>query len=169
MGTKYGGAGIEDFARVLEEEAPLGERDWSMDMAYHLAMALVSLQRLEEMGIELMFGKRKLVEPSLKEAWRQLVYIRRRRLDDEIALNDILRPVTLSKRTGKVMLHDHKKFRPNKTKLRQRDMGASRSYNPDWQSPISTRKKRRFRRKRFTRPLTGTARRLRGDTDTECD
>ncbi|HEC64228.1 MAG TPA: hypothetical protein ENI23_02935 [bacterium] len=166
---KFGGAGIEDFARVLEDEVPIGERDWSIDLAYHLAMALISLQRLEELGLDLSFNTRKLVEPSLKEAWRQLVFIRRRRLDDKVALNDILRPVTLSKQTGKVILHESRKFRPNKTKLNQRDMGASRSYNPDWQSPTSIRKKRKFRRRRFTKPLTGTARRLRGDTDAECD
>ena len=167
--VRYGGAGIEDFARVLEDEVPIGERDWSIDLAYHLAMALISLQRLEKMGLDLMFGPRKMIEPNLKEAWRQLVYIRRRRLKDEIALNDILRPVTLSKRTGKVMLHDSRKFNPNTVKLRQRNMGTSRSYNPDWQSPINVRKRRAYRRKRYTKPLSRTAIQLRGDTDAKCD
>ena len=166
---RYGGAGIEDFARILNDEVPMEERDWSIDLAYHLAMALISLQRLEKMGLDLVFNHRKMIEPNLKEAWRQLVYIRRRRLEDEVVLNDILRPVTLSKRTGKVLLHESRKFRPGKTKSNQRDMGTSRSYDPDWQSPISLRKQRRFRRKRFTKPLTRTARELRKDFDAECD
>ena len=104
--TRYGGAGITDFAEAIEEEAPIGERDWSMDMAYHLAMAFIAMTRLKEQGISLLLPHgEKFFSLSFQRLWRALVYIRRRRVTDNISLNDIARRVTLSRKTGKIYIN----------------------------------------------------------------
>jgi hypothetical protein len=169
--AKYGGADIEALARVLQEEMPSGDRDWSMDLAYFLAMALLSLDRLEKEGIDLSFKARKLIEPSLKTAWRELVFIRRRRLSEEFVLNDIPRPVILSKRTGRILINeDHNR----KTRSRISASGSDgtrtgSSAIPDWQRRTRIGGRPRFRRKRYKRKLSADATKLRGDLDPESD
>ncbi|MCK4827718.1 hypothetical protein KA005_68960 [bacterium] len=99
--TRYGGADIEAFAEAIE--IPTGPRDWSIDIAYHLAMALISLHELQELGVQTTYRKKRLIGPALEDAWRQLIFIRQRYVPEEIALNDVIRQVTLSK-TGRVMI-----------------------------------------------------------------
>lgn len=169
--AKYGGADIEALARVLEEEMPSGDRDWSMDLAYFLAMALISLDRLEKKEVDLSFRSRRLIEPSLKRAWRELVFIRRQRLSEEFVLNDIPRPVTLSKRTGRIMINEDQT-----RKTRSRDIGSgsgstrtSSSAIPNWQRAVKIGGRPRFRRKQYTSRLSADAAKLRGDPNTESD
>ena len=99
--TRYSGADIEAFAEAIK--APIGPRDWSIDLAFHLAMALISLHKLQELGVQTTYRKKRLIGPALEDAWRQLIFIRQRYVPEEIALNDIIRQVTLSK-TGRVMI-----------------------------------------------------------------
>ena len=99
--TRYGGADIEAFAEAIE--IPTGPRDWSIDIAYHLAMALISLHKLQELGVQTTYRKKRLIGPALEDAWRQLIFIRQRYIPEEVALNDVIRQVTLSK-TGRVMI-----------------------------------------------------------------
>ena len=103
--TRYGGDDIRAFAKAIEKEAPSNKRDWSIDLAYHLAMALISLDKINEEGIQTTYRRKQLIEPALQDAWRQLVFIRQRYITDEFALNDIIRQVTLS-RTGRILIDD---------------------------------------------------------------
>ena len=104
--TRYGGADIEAFAEAIAKKAPTGPRDWSIDLAFHLAMALISLRKLQKLGVQTTYRKKRLIEPAIEDAWRQLIFIRQRYVPEEIALNDIIRQVTLSK-TGRVMVDDN--------------------------------------------------------------
>ncbi len=99
--TRYGGVDIEAFAEAIE--VPTGPRDWSIDIAYHLAMALMSLHELQKIGVQTTYKKKRLIGPALQDAWRQLIFIRQRYVPEKVALNDIIRQVTLSK-TGRVMI-----------------------------------------------------------------
>jgi len=101
--TRYGGADIEAFAEAIAKEESPSPRDWSIDLALHLAMALISLRKLQELGVQTTYRKKRLIGPALEDAWRQLIFIRQRYVPEEIALNDIIRQVTLS-RTGRVMI-----------------------------------------------------------------
>ncbi|MCK5644791.1 MAG: hypothetical protein KAJ19_28585 [Gammaproteobacteria bacterium] len=101
--TRYGGADIGAFAEAIAKEVPTSPRDWSIDLAFHLAMALISLRKLQELGVQTTYRKKRLIGPALEDAWRQLIFIRQRYVSEKIALNDILRQVTLSK-TGRVMI-----------------------------------------------------------------
>jgi len=103
---RYGGTTLEAFAKHIEAEAPQGIRDWSVDLAFHLAMASIALQRLKDAGVQTTYKKRRLIRPALEDAWRQLIFIRQRYVPEELALNDIFRHVTLSG-TGKVMVNAH--------------------------------------------------------------
>ena len=103
--TRYGGADIGAFAEAIAKEVPTSPRDWSIDLAFHLAMALISLRKLQELGVQTTYRKKRLIGPALEDAWRQLIFIRQRYVSEKIALNDILRQVTLSK-TGRVMIDD---------------------------------------------------------------
>lgn len=169
--ARYGGADIEDLARVLEEEFSLGgERDWSMDLAYFLAMALIALERLEEEGVDLFFRRRRLIEPSLRIAWRELVFLRRRRLTEEFVLKDISRPVTLSKRTGRIMIHEDSKTRnvgSRTSKSGSGDSGTSERTIPSWQRRIKIGGRPRFRRRKYTRSISTAAAKLRRDSKSE--
>lgn len=103
--ARYGGTTLEAFAKQIEAEAPQGIRDWSVDVAFHLAMASIALQRLKEQGVQTTYKKRNLIKPALEDAWRQLIFIRQRYISEEHALNDVYRHVTLSG-TGKVMINE---------------------------------------------------------------
>lgn len=102
--TRYGGADIEAFAEAIAKEGSTNPRDWSIDLAFYLAMALISLRKLQKLGVQTTYRKKRLIEPALEDAWRQLIFIRQRYVSEEIALNDIIRQVTLS-RTGRVMIN----------------------------------------------------------------
>jgi hypothetical protein len=170
--ARYGGADIEAFARVLEEDIPSGERDWSIDLAYFLAMALISLNRLEREGIDLSYKTRRLIEPNLKIAWRELVFLRRRRLTEEFALKDIPRLVTLSKRTGRIMIHeDHKAGRMGSrdSKAGNGDSSTSKDTIPNWQRRSKIGGRPRFRRRKYKRPISTDAARLRRNAKSESD
>ena len=170
--AKYGGADIEAFARVLEGDVPSGKRDWSIDLAYFLAMALISLNRLEKEGIELSYKSRRLIEPSLIIAWRELVFLRQRRLTEEFALKDIPRPVTLSKRTGRIMIHEDNKagrIRSRASKSGNGDKRTSSDTVPSWQGRIKIGGRPRFRRRRYKKPLSTGAARLHRDDKPESD
>lgn len=170
--ARYGGADIEAFARVLEETIPSGERDWSIDLAYFLAMALISLNRLEREGIDLSYKARRLIEPNLKIAWRELVFLRRRRLTKEFALKDIPRPVTLSKRTGRIMIHEDNKAgrtRSRDSTSRSGDSHTSSDTIPSWQRRIKSGGRPRFRRRRYKKSISTDAARLRRNSKPESD
>ena len=130
--THYGGADIEAFARAIMKEVPTNPRDWSIDLAFHLAMASISLHELQKLGVQTTYRKKRLIEPALEDAWRQLIFIRQRYISEEIALNDIIRQVTLSK-TGRVMINDSSNTAEDK-------QHASKSGTAD------TSKQRRYRR-----------------------
>jgi len=127
--ARYAGEGIRVFAEQIKDEAPKGIRDWSIDLAYHLAMALVCLHKLQDAEIQTSFKRKRLILPSLEDAWRQLILIRQRFVSDDFALNDIIRRVTLS-RTGKVMIDEDQELtasgkprmyrRPNSPKYKHR-------------------------------------------------
>jgi hypothetical protein len=105
MRTSFFGDGLRAFAdALLKTEPESGERDWSVDLVYHLAKALIALDHLVEGGTNIVFNKRALVAPKLEEAFRQVLYMRSKRIPRTIMENDIQRAVTLSPDTGKVML-----------------------------------------------------------------
>lgn len=103
--ARYGGDSLRDFARFFQLHVPEKPRDWSIDIGYHLAMSLLLLDKLREAGVQTTYKRRKLIEPALEDAWRQLIFIRRRYIPDDIALNDIARQVTIS-RTGRILVDE---------------------------------------------------------------
>jgi hypothetical protein len=125
--SKYAGADLDAFAEAVQqvEEEFTGVRDWSIDIAYHLAKAKVALEKLKEEEIQTTYRGKKLVEKQLELAWRELIFIRRRFVPEEYALNDIFRPVTLTKRTGQVMINDTKTTGGNSGKRSSGKGGAS--------------------------------------------
>lgn len=141
--TRYGGDDIGAFAKAIEAEAPSNIRDWSIDLAYHLAMALISLNKISEAGVQTTYRRKQLVEPALQDAWRQLVFIRQRYIPDEIALNDIIRQVTLS-RTGRILLNDSP----------DTDTTGRHESNSGIESKIRQRLYRRGDTKRYRRRIT---------------
>ena len=142
---RYGGMDIRAFAKAIEEDAPAGIRDHSIDIAYHLAMALIYLQKLRESGVQTTYRRKKLIEPELEDAFRKLVFIRQRYIDTAV-LNDIFRQVTLSS-TGKVMLNDSPDT--DKTGQRKDNVGTSHtSRQRVYRRTNSPRYRRRVTRKR---------------------
>lgn len=93
------GASIEEFAEKITSDAGDIELDWSIEAAYHLAWALYCMNRLEKLGVVLRApnGRTPIVSPALKQAWRELLYVRLHRTPATIMANDIVRGVTLSK------------------------------------------------------------------------
>jgi len=146
--VKYGGNDIRAFARAIQGNAPSGIRDWSIDLAYHLAMALISLDKLKEKGVQTTYRRKQLVEPALQDAWRQLVHIRQRHITDEIALNDIIRQVSLT-RTGRIIIDDS----PDTSETRRRtdDSGDSSSFRQRLYRRTDTK---RYRRRIFRKPTS---------------
>lgn len=140
--SRYGGDDIRAFADAIKDQAPKEKRDWSIELAYNLALALISLDRLEEQGVQTTYRRKKLIEPALQDAWRQLVHIRQRHITDEIALNDIIRQVTLS-RTGRILIDD-----PQNT-----DKTGRHKDNPGTEGPHRQRLYRRANTKRYRRRI----------------
>jgi hypothetical protein len=101
------GADIEELAKKISWEAEEIELDWSVEAAYHLAWAFYCLTRLEKLGVILKAqnGVTQIVAPAIKQAWRELLYVRLHRVSPEIMANDISRRVTISK-TG--VIHESK-------------------------------------------------------------
>ena len=121
------GAAIEELSEKISGEAEEIELDWSVEAAYHLAWAFYCLTRLEKLGVILKAqnGITQIVVPAIKQAWRELLYIRLHRVPSEIMANDIARRVTISK-TG--VIHESKdKFTISAYK---RGIGASDSGTP---------------------------------------
>jgi len=146
--ARYGGDDIRAFAEAIREEAPSNIRDWSIDLAYHLAMALISLDKINEEGIQTTYRRKQLIEPALQDAWRQLVFIRQRYVPDEFALNDIIRQVTLS-RTGRILIDDS----PDTDTTRRHD-SDSRTTNPLRQRLYRRGDTKRYRRRVTRRPTS---------------
>ena len=143
----YGGAGIEAFANAIREEfTPKGPRDWSMELAYHLAGALISLQRMNEEETQTTYRRGKLVEPALDKAWRELIFIRQRYVSEESVLNDIARRVTLSK-LGRITIDDSED--QNYSGGSSSDIGiSSQTRQRLYRKPHRPR----YRRRRLTKP-----------------
>ena len=131
--SRYGGTTIEAFAKNIEKDVPDGPRDWSVDIAYHLAMASIYLAKLQEQDVQTTYKRRRLIKPALEDAWRQLIFIRQRYVPETLSLNDIYRNVTLSG-TGKVMVN----VEEASDNGRRREGGSGDS---------SKTKQRRYRRK----------------------
>ena len=147
--ARYGGASIKAFAEAIENDAPQGIRDWSVDLAYHLAMALIALQKLTKQGVQTTYRRKQLIQPALEDAWRQLVFIRQRYVPEEVALNDILRQVTLSQ-TGKVMIDET--IDPNAVERDKSNPGdSSKTRQRVYRKPNTKRYRRRISRKPITK------------------
>jgi hypothetical protein len=146
--ARYGGADIKAFAEAIKGNAPSGIRDWSIDLAYHLAMALISLRKLQEHEIQTTYRRKRLIEPALEDAWRQMVFIRQRYIPDQFALNDIIRQVTLSK-TGKVMIDEEN--HPNKDGRRDGESGTESSPR---QRTYRRANQKRYRRRIIRKPTS---------------
>ena len=143
----YGGAGIGAFADAIRKQfTPKGPRDWSMELAYHLAEALIALQKLREEKTQTTYRRGQLIEPSLDKAWRELIFIRQRYVSEKSVLNDIARRVTLSK-LGRITIDDSE----------DQDYAGGSSGDSGTTSQTRQRLYRRtnrprYRRRRTTRP-----------------
>lgn len=90
---------LKNFSRILtrkQEYFSEESRDWSIDVAIHLALAFYSLKKLEESGVDLKLRNRFLILPSLIRAFRELLHLRKD-IPVDIMSNDIERKITLSK------------------------------------------------------------------------
>ena len=93
------GVSPDAFLKVLLQQSdyfPEKDRDWSIDAAVHIALAIYAVNKLEDQGVNIELLNRPLVLPELDRAWRQVLHIRKD-LPSEILSNDIPRGVTLSK------------------------------------------------------------------------
>src|SRR5512139_95724 len=93
------GVSLQEWADRLKAGRPGGRRDWSMEVAFHIGMALGALQELQAQGISTTEGNRRLVEEALESAWREILFIRLRNIPPEELMNDVPRIVRLT-RTG---------------------------------------------------------------------
>ena len=91
------GDSLDAWAERMKETLPGGQRDWSVDVAVHLGLALAALNRLKAQGVDTKLKTHKLVEGALQEAWRELLFIRMRNIPVEIMTADVPRLVTLTK------------------------------------------------------------------------
>lgn len=93
------GTSPDAFLKALLQQTdyfPEKDRDWSIDAAVHIALAMYAIYKLEDQGVNVELRNRPLVLPELDRAWRQVLHIRKD-LPSEILSNDIPRGVTLSK------------------------------------------------------------------------
>ena len=91
------GNSLDDWTERLKDTLPGGQRDWSVDVAVHLGLALAALNRLKAQGVDTRLKTHKLVEGALQEAWRELLFIRMRNIPVEILTADVPRPLTLTR------------------------------------------------------------------------
>ena len=126
------GVSLEEFAGKLEPFFNQQGRDWSMDIAIHLAMSYLAFKKLEELGINFEVGQRKTILPSLERAWRELLYQRISNIPAEVTMDDVDRPLYLT-RTGRIAnakpitLRNFKRYYSNsfdQDKHRERDADA---------------------------------------------
>lgn len=96
------GDSLEAWAVRMKEFLPSGQRDWSIDVAVHLGLALAALDQLRAQGVNTKFRSHSLVVGALDEAWRELLFIRMRNIPVEIVAGDVPRLVTLT-RTGLII------------------------------------------------------------------
>ena len=99
------GASLEEWAEALEQLAPAGRRDQSMEIAVHLGLAFLALQRLKRMGVDIRLAGKPLMERWLEQAWREYLYLRLHNVPIEMVQNDIERPVSLT-RAGRIVTND---------------------------------------------------------------
>ena len=95
------GASLEEFSTQLESFFNQEERDFSMDIVIHLALAYLSYKRLEKLGIHFEVANKPTILPGLERAWRELLYLRISSIPAEMMMSDIDRPLYLT-RTGQV-------------------------------------------------------------------
>jgi len=96
---------IKDLKNRLAKYQPSEYRDWSVDLALHLALASLALDKLAEYGVDLKFQDRELVRDAIEMAWRDLLYMRLNRVPEHIMLSDVRRPVTIT-RAGRIVNED---------------------------------------------------------------
>jgi hypothetical protein len=118
---------LEKFADAINEHVPDDERDFTVDLAYHLAAVLVCLRRLEDRGIITIFNKQRLIYRYLLFCWQDLIFLRNKQIGREKLLQDIIRTrVTLNPRTHNTTIIKEEKDK----KKRLRKLGIR--YRKNW-------------------------------------
>jgi hypothetical protein len=124
------GTDIKAFAAALlrrEDYFPDEDRDWSVDVATHLALAYHALGELEESGVILKIRNRPLISPELERAWRELLHVRKD-LPPDLLIDGVHRKVSLS-RFGDVIYDEnetaHNAYRRSPGDGGNRDQGES--------------------------------------------